>query len=198
MLSLIKRIAHLTLGFFLCIGAMVTPLVALFIFRDILSLTSIGAVISHDPPGSYILDSALTLVFTLLVAVSCTAVVITTVYQIRRALNDGWLEISGVACSGLVLLPLALIFNSLIQDQVHSIYQTIEVLGLDNFGSLIKVESVSGMLFFLVLICTAPAQISGAFWGATKILRKYDEEEVNICVAPGSEPGLELKAEIQA
>ena len=94
--------------------------------------------------------------------------------NVKKAITGGWMDIFLVVIMGTVTIVIAILMNTTIQGQLHTVYTTAanatETVNIASFSGLLNVMTIFGMVIFLSLMAAGVAPISAAGYGGYKHL----------------------------
>jgi len=114
-------------------------------------------------------------IFLVVMGVGIAALGAGSVMSWRRAQSGGWMGVFMAFVMGVVGLVIALLLNTIIQGQLHTVYTTAanasETVNIAQFAGLLDVMTIWGMIIFISLIASGITGIVGAGVGGYKTLR---------------------------
>jgi len=114
-------------------------------------------------------------IFLVVMGVGIAALGAGSVMSWRRAQSGGWMGVFMAFVMGVVGLVIALLLNTIIQGQLHTVYTTAAnasaTVNIAQFAGLLDVMTIWGMIIFISLIASGITGIVGAGVGGYKTLR---------------------------
>ena len=112
--------------------------------------------------------------FILFMTIGIGAIGVGAYVNVKKGLAGSWMDIFLVVIMGTVTIVIAILMNTTIQGQLHTVYITAanvtETVNIASFSGLLNVMTIFGMVIFLSLMAAGVGPILAAGYGGYKQL----------------------------